>query len=186
MDLAILLEHCKRGDQLAWEALVRQYQGRVYAIAYHYVGNAEDARDLAQEIFVRLYGTVKTIDHERFVPWLIRISRNASIDFLRRRKVRPQSGETDISEMTDLANEDANPEELCEAGLRRSVLYRALRRLTGLNREVIILKEIHELPIEEIASLLGVPVGTVKSRSNRARLELARKIVELGGLPNGE
>lgn len=186
MDLVILLDQCKRGDQLAWEALVRQYQGRVYAIAYHYVGNAEDARDLAQEIFVRFYGTLKTIDAERFVPWLIRISRNASIDFLRRSKVRPRSGETDISEMKDLTNGDASPEELCEAGLRRGVLYRALGMLTGLNREMIILKEIQELPIEEIASLLGVPVGTVKSRSNRARLELAQKITELGGLPNGQ
>jgi len=186
MDLATLLEKCKRGDQLAWEALVRQYQGRVFAIAYHYVGNTEDARDLAQDIFIRLYGTVRTVDHERFVPWLIRIARNASIDFLRRRNVRPRSGETDISEMTDLATGDADPEEMCDAHLRRNLIYRALSKLTGLNREMIILKEIHELPIEEIASLLGVPVGTVKSRSNRARLELAQRIIELGGLPNGQ
>jgi len=185
MDCGTLLKRCRQGDELAWEALVRQYQGRVYSVAYHYVGDAEDARDLAQEIFVRLYRTLSHVDGETLLPWVIRVARNASIDFLRRRKARPPARDIAADEMWDLPSQAPTPEESCAEGDRRRLVHRALGRLTSLNREIIILKEIQGMSIQDIASLLGVPVGTVKSRSNRARIELAEAILALEGAAGG-
>ena len=90
MDLSAILRRCREGDELAWEALVRQFQARIYGLAYHFVGNAEDARDLAQETFIRLYQNLALCpDENGFLPWIIRIARNACIDHLRRKKARP-------------------------------------------------------------------------------------------------
>ncbi|MFQ5739444.1 MAG: RNA polymerase sigma factor [Acidobacteriota bacterium] len=182
MELATLLNDCKRGDELAWEALVRRYQGRVHGIAYHYVGNHEDARDLAQDIFVRLYKNLSLCtDAQRFVPWMIRIARNASIDFLRRQKARSHVRDVPVDEMWDVADERPTPEQASANAARRRILCGALQKLTHLSREVILLKEIQGLSIEEVSILLGAPVGTIKSRSHRARLELAEQVLALAG-----
>jgi len=177
MDLAILLERCRAGDELAWEALVRQFQARVFGIAFHYTGNAEDARDLAQEIFIRIYSHLDLCADERmFVPWMIRISRNACIDHLRRKKARPAPVDIAVEEMVHLQAAGPNPEEHWMADSRKRVIHLAFRRLTALNREIILLREILGLSLDEIASVLKIPLGTVKSRSNRARIELAERV----------
>jgi len=177
MDLAMLLERCKAGDELAWEALVRQFQARVFGIAFHYTGNTEDARDLAQEIFIRIYRHLDLCgDEGMFVPWMIRISRNACIDHLRRKKARPAPADVAVDEMVHLQAPGLNPEEYSMADARRQVIHLAFRKLTALNREVILLREILALPLEEIASMLKIPLGTVKSRINRARIELAERV----------
>jgi RNA polymerase sigma-70 factor (ECF subfamily) len=181
MDLSEILWSCRGGDELAWEALVRLHQGRVYSIAYHYVGNAEDARDLAQEVFVRIYQNLHLCtDAQMFIPWMIRIARNACVDHLRRRKTRPPAQDVDIESATYLASGGKNPEEQWAESSKKRLVYRALQELTDLNREIILLKEILGLSLDEIASMLKVPLGTVKSRSNRARLELAEKLMALG------
>ncbi len=177
MDLAMLLERCKAGDELAWEVLVRQFQARVFGIAFHYVGSAEDARDLAQEIFIRIYSHLDLcVDEHMFVPWMVRISRNACIDHLRRKKARPVPADVAVEEMVHLQAAGPNPEEHWLADSRKRLIHHAFRKLTSLNREVILLREILGLPLEEIASLLKIPLGTVKSRINRARLELADRV----------
>jgi RNA polymerase sigma-70 factor, ECF subfamily len=182
MNLDVILTRCRAGDALAWEALVRQYQSRVYGIAYHYVGNAEDARDLAQEIFLRIFENLSSCSDARmFLPWIIRISRNACIDHLRKMKARANGKEVAIDMVADLPDAGATPEQQWAARSRKRLIYEALKELTGLNREIILLKEIQGLGLEEIASMLEVPLGTIKSRSNRARIELARKVSALGG-----
>ncbi len=187
MELSELLQNCRKGDELAWEALVRQFQARVYAIAYHYVGNIEDARDLTQEVFVRIYQNLRLCtDENMFMPWLIRIARNACIDHIRRRKARPPAQDIDAADALGMQAAGQNPEELWAQSSRKRLVYRALRELSHLNREIILLKEILGLSLEEIASMLNVPSGTVKSRSNRARLELAQKVVALGGTCGSE
>jgi RNA polymerase sigma-70 factor, ECF subfamily len=182
IDLGQLLPRCRSGDPLAWEMLVRRFQGRVFSIAYHYVGNTEDARDLAQEVFVRLYRNLGICDEaEKFVPWLIRISRNASIDYLRRKRSRPTL-DTPIDGLPGIRDSRPNPEEQWQTASRKRLFYRALQALSVLNREIILLKEIQGLSLEEISAMLGVPLGTVKSRTNRARLELAKKLMAMTGL----
>ena len=180
MDLAILLKHCRLGDELAWEALVRRFQSRVYGVAYHYTGRAEDAQDVAQEVFVHVYRSLDCgVDAEGFLPWLIRLCRNASIDHLRRRKARPPARDIDAQEAHYLAASGLNPEEQWLADSRKRLIHKALQGLSQLSREIIILREIQGLPHADIASLLKAPLGTIKSRANRARLELAQKVLEL-------
>ncbi len=181
MELAEILERCRDRDEVAWEVLVRTYEARVYAITYHYVGNSEDARDLAQDVFVRVYRHIHMcVEPQMFLPWLIRIARNASIDHIRRRKARPPSQDIEAGEASFIPANGRNPEEQCAESSRTRLIHKAIRELTDLNREIIILKEILGLSLEEVASMLQVPLGTIKSRSNRARLELARKLLADG------
>jgi RNA polymerase sigma-70 factor (ECF subfamily) len=156
MELPALIDRCRQGDNLAWEAFVRQFERRVYSIASGYASSPDEARDLTQDIFVRLFETRgRWAEGDVFVPWMVRVARN----------------------LWDLASADADPEAALEATGRRRLVWRALRSLGHLSREVIQLKEIQGLTLEEVAAVLHVPVGTVKSRSNRARLELAEQIL---------
>ena len=180
MDLGKLLERCRDGDELAWEALVRHYQARILGLAYHYTGNREEARDLAQEVFIRIYRNIHLCKGaEMFMPWVIRIARNLSIDQKRRKSARPTASDVPVDEMGDLADPGRSPEAEWMANSRKSLIFRALQELTDINREIILLKEIQGLTLEEISSLLKVPLGTVKSRANRARIELAEKVLTL-------
>jgi RNA polymerase sigma-70 factor (ECF subfamily) len=180
MELPSLLDRCRQGDDLAWEALVRQFERRVYSIASGYAASPDEARDLSQDIFVRLYETRgRWAAADVFVPWLVRVARNVCLDQLRRKKARPPAEDIQADEMWDLASGDADPEtELQQAG-RRQLVWRALQALGQISREVIQLKEIQGLSLQEVAAVLDVPVGTVKSRSNRARLELAEQVLAL-------
>ena len=180
MELSILLERCCSGDELAWEALVRRYQGRVYGIAYHYAWNPEDARDLSQEAFIRIYQNLALCtDEKTFLPWIIRITRNVCIDHLRRKKARIPMHHLDPDELSTLRSSGDDPAQSYEADSRKRLIHTALQEMTDLNREIILLKDIQGLTMEEIAVILNVPLGTVKSRSNRARIELAHKLAFL-------
>jgi RNA polymerase sigma-70 factor (ECF subfamily) len=180
LELGLLLERCRMGDELAWECLVRRCQGRVYAIACCYLGAGEDARDAAQEAFVRLYRNLRRAPPAAgFMPWLIRLARNVAIDQLRRRRSRPPGQDLAVETLTLPAGEP-DPEERYAAAARSRLVERALGALSALNREIILLKEIQGLKLDEIAAMLRVPLGTVKSRSNRARLDLAAKLLALG------
>lgn len=184
MELAEQLDHVRQGDELAWEAFVRQFQSRVFGLAYHYVGNRADAGDLTQDVFIRVYEHLAKVPvADELLPWLLRITRNACIDHLRRRKARPPLWDIPVEELFGLSATGPNPEEQHLHALRRTVVHRALRELSDLNREIILLKEIQGLGLEEIAGMLEVPLGTVKSRSHRARLELAQHLTALGAGP---
>ena len=187
MELTGILESCREGDELAWEMLVRQYQGRIFAIAMSYVSDRDEARDLAQDIFVRVYRNLDSCrDAERFLPWLIRIARNAAVDHLRRRKARPPARDIPVEEAWSLASNTPTPEDNSEASSRRRLLGAAMQHLSEINREIIMLKDMQGLPLDEIAGMLGLPLGTVKSRSSRARVELAQAVRELMTPPGEE
>ena len=186
MDQPELLKRCQRGDELAWEVLVRQHQGRICSIAYGYVGEHDEAMDLAQEIFVRVYNRLSTCtDPEKFQSWLTRIARNACIDHLRRRKARPPRQDIPAEDMVGLKSGAPTPEDDLIRSSRQKMVHLALQKLSEINREIIVLKDIQGLPLEEISGLLDLPLGTVKSRSSRARVELARAITEMDGGPDG-
>jgi RNA polymerase sigma-70 factor (ECF subfamily) len=177
LDVASLVERCRTGDALAWEALVRRCHGRVYGLAYHYLRDAEEARDMAQEIFVRVYEHLSSYRSEdRFLPWMVRVARNACIDRIRKRKARPPASDVRLEDGPQLAAAGPSPEDSSESAARKRLLYRALDQLSDKNREIILLKEIQGLKVEEISELLALPVGTVKSRASRARIELATRV----------
>ncbi len=179
-DLGGLIEACRGGDALAWETLVRRFQARIYGLARHYVRDPEEARDLAQDIFVRIYRKLGGFQGgDAFVPWMLRVARNCCIDRIRRLEARPPAHDVPADEARDLVARDPTPESAGDASERRRMIERALAALGHDHREVLILKEIQGLRVEEISSMLGVPSGTVKSRAARARAELARVIVAL-------
>jgi len=181
-----LIAGCRNGDELAWEALVRRYQGRVFGVALHYLRDREEARDVAQDVFVKVYRSLEKVrDGDTFLAWLLRLTRNQSIDRLRRLTARRTDRAVPVEEAAELPDPAPGPESDGLGGERRRLLYRALGRLSPLNREMILLKDIQELKLVEIADLLDVPVGTVKTRSHRARLELAQAIRSLGAATSG-
>jgi RNA polymerase sigma-70 factor (ECF subfamily) len=179
-DVTTLVERCRQGDDLAWEALVRRFQARVYAVAYHYMRNADEARDMAQEIFIRIYERLDTYQGgSNFLGWMLRLARNACIDRLRRRAARPPATDVTVEDGLQLAAAGPSPEEATSEERRKHLLYRAMDRMSEKGREIILLKEIQGLKLEEISEMLALPLGTVKSRSNRARIELASKVRSL-------
>jgi RNA polymerase sigma-70 factor (ECF subfamily) len=179
-----VIERCREGDELAWEALVRRCQGRVFAVALHYVRNREEARDVAQEVFVRVWRGLPNFERTgSFLPWLLKITRTCSIDHVRRRKARPPAEDLLADEMHDLGDPSPRPDELAERDSRRSLVHRALQQLGDMHREILQLQEIQELPLTEVARLLGIPEGTAKSRASRARAELGRTILRLEETP---
>jgi len=181
-----LIAGCREGDELAWEALVRRYQGRVFGVAIHYLRDREEARDVAQEVFVKVYRSLDSVrEGDTFLAWLLRLTRNQSIDRLRRLTARRTDRAVPVEEAAQLPDPAPGPESDGLGGERRRLLYRALGQLSPLNREMILLKDIQELKLVEIADLLDVPVGTVKTRSHRARLELAQAIRSLGAATSG-
>jgi RNA polymerase sigma-70 factor (ECF subfamily) len=178
-DLELLLTRCRQGDALSWEALVRRYQARVYGFALHYLRDHEEARDAAQEVFIKMYRHLNGFrDGQAFLPWLLRLARNCCIDRIRSRKARPLDL-TVTTEGVERASTDASPEQSVLEDARRSLLHRALATLTVTSRQIVLLKDIQELQLVEISTRLGLPLGTVKSRSNRARSELAKAVRSL-------
>lgn len=181
IDLPVLVDRCRAGDQLAWEAFVRQFQGRLFGLACSYVGSREEARDVAQEIFVRLYEKRRLWPPAGdFLPWMFRAARNLCIDHLRRAKARPAGVDASEDLLNALVSDERNPEAHSVAESARALVWRGLKRLTAISREIIILRDIQGLSLDEVAAVLKIPTGTIKSRSNRARLELARVLTELG------
>src|ERR671912_161806 len=178
-----LIERCLRGDQLAWEMIVRQHWRKVFNVAYKFVGKHDEAEDLAQDIFLKIFKSLDSFDRRaNFQTWLISVSRNLCIDHYR--SVRKER-ET-IDRGVDAANlapasPDAGPIAALEQRDRVVLLRQAMAALPETLRTAVLLRDIQELSYQEIADKLRLPEGTVKSRINRGRTELARQIRKLRG-----
>jgi RNA polymerase sigma-70 factor (ECF subfamily) len=183
-----LIERCLQGDQGAWELIVRQHWRKVFNVAYKFVGKHDEAEDLTQEIFLKLFKSLDTFDRRaNFQTWLISVSRNLCIDHYRSVRKERETIDRDV-DAADLspASSDTGPYAALEHSDRRALLRHALDGLAPTLRSAVMLRDIHELSYQEIAERLGLPEGTVKSRINRGRLELARqirKIQDAGAVP---
>jgi RNA polymerase sigma-70 factor (ECF subfamily) len=176
-----LIERCLQGDQTAWETIVRQHWRKVFNVAYKFVGKHDEAEDLAQEIFLKLYKSLDTFDRRaNFQTWLISVSRNLCIDHYRSVRKERETIDRDV-DAADLApaSSDVGPYAALEHSDRRALLRHALDGLAPTLRSAVMLRDIHELSYQEIAERLDLPEGTVKSRINRGRLELARQLKRL-------
>jgi RNA polymerase sigma-70 factor, ECF subfamily len=182
---AMLVRRCVAGDAAAWEEIVRTYHRRIYNLCYRFAGTADDAQDLTQEVFIKMYRTLGSYDVERgaFVTWLTTMTRNLLVDHFRKTK---QDRMTDSLDATTSDHEDAMPlsdkiedkAQPPDAGVQsretREAVHAALQKLSPDLREAVILRDLQDLDYREIAQVLRVPEGTVKSRINRGRVELAR------------
>jgi len=175
----------KRGDKRAYEALVRRYMSDAYLVAYGYVGNAEDARDLSQEAFVKVYQARARFDEERpFYPWLYRVLRNHCLNFLRRGRVEVSLD--DANAHREIASPQATALEQLESDERRRIVRAAVARLSDDHREIIVLKNFKDCSYKEISEILEIPIGTVMSRLFYARQALRALVQEIEGATDGK
>jgi RNA polymerase sigma-70 factor, ECF subfamily len=178
-----LIKRCLRGDEIAWEQIVRQYWRKVFNVAYKFVGRHAEAEDLTQEIFLKIFKSLDTFDRRaNFQTWLISISRNLCIDHYRsvRKERETIDRDVDASQLSPPAN-DAGHVAALEQRDRVSLLRQALVTLPDTLRTAVLMRDIQEMSYQEIADKLRLPEGTVKSRINRGRTELARQIRKLRG-----
>jgi len=176
-----LIERCLAGDQAAWEEIVRLHRRKVFNIAYKFVGKHDLAEDLTQDIFLKLYRSLNTFDRRaNFQTWLISVSRNLCIDHYRsvRKERETINRDVDASTLMPVARDRSAYAQL-ELRDRVQLLRAALDTLPPTLRTAVLLRDIQELTYQEIAERLNVPEGTVKSRINRGRTELARQIQKL-------
>jgi RNA polymerase sigma-70 factor (ECF subfamily) len=170
------LRRCREGDQAAWRELVTEHGRRVFNLAYRFMGRADEAEDVTQEIFVKVY---RSLDRFRpadgsFPAWLMTVARHHAIDRYRRRR---EEVSADPAALDAVASTDQGPLQRLEREERKQLVHRGLRALPKALREPLLLCDLEGLSHEEAAASLGIPVGTVKSRLNRGRLELARRLL---------
>jgi len=185
-----LIKRCLEGENSAWEELLQGYTRKVYNLCYRFSGGTGEAEDLTQEIFIKIFQMLRTYDAAQgaFSTWLNRVARNHLVDHYRRtHKDRITSSlEDEVVELEERPGSGEGPVARVEERERKELLQAALDRLSPDMREAVILRDLQDLDYEEIAEILGVPQGTVKSRINRGRLELARVLKRIEGLRGKE
>jgi RNA polymerase sigma-70 factor (ECF subfamily) len=184
-DPDVLIEQCLTGDQQAWEAIVRQYWRKVFNVAYKFVGRHDQAEDLTQDIFLKVFKSLATFDRRaNFQTWLISVSRNLCIDHYRSVRKERETIDRDVN-ADDLSpvSTEVGPHLALERRDNVELLKSAFAQMEteGLEKlvQAVKMRDLQELSYQEIADQLGLPEGTVKSRINRGRSELARQITRL-------
>ncbi len=183
--LALLVSRCMAGDQGAWRQMVASQSKRVYGICYRFTGSQSDAEDLTQDVFLKVYRNLASFDGAKgsFQTWLTTLTRNMLVDQFRRSKLERSTDSMDVS----ISGEDDGPtmsERLADtrpnqeqnyAGLElKTKIQDALTKISPELREAVILRDLEDMDYKEIALVLRIPEGTVKSRISRGRAELAK------------
>ncbi len=190
--LADLAVRCLAGDPVAWEQLAKSQHRRIYGICYRFTGSQSDAEDLAQEAFLKMYRNLASFDPEKgsFTTWLTTLTRNLLVDNYRRSRLERVSdsldegyeGEEDGPTKAERLADGGKSQEQHVAGLElRAQIQEALKQVSPDLREAVILRDLEDMDYKEIAEILGVPQGTVKSRISRGRSELARLLKRIEG-----
>jgi RNA polymerase sigma-70 factor (ECF subfamily) len=183
---AQLVQQCLQGNGLAWEKLVRAHTRRIYNLCYRFTGHRHEAEDLTQEVFLRLYRTLGSFQSAQgaFTTWMTSLTRNLLIDHYRRTK---RDRITDSMEDAPQVESKPAPGRLPDQAALDSELsdqvQRALAKVSPELREAVILRDLQGFEYKEIQKVLGVPEGTMKSRINRGRIELAKRLEEMGVRP---
>jgi len=183
--VALLVRRCVAGDAAAWEEIVQRFNRRIYNICYRFAGGGEDAEDLTQEVFIKIYRTLASFDAEKasFNTWVTTVTRNLLVDHFRKTKndritdsmdapVGDQEEGQALSEKIE--DKGVTPDQLVQKQQTKQLVQEALQKLSPELREAVILRDLQDMDYREIAQVLKVPEGTVKSRINRGRTELAR------------
>lgn len=186
MDEREIIEKVRQGDTQAFEVLVERYQTKVYNLALRMCGNEDDAFDLAQDAFIRAWKSLGSFQFESaFSTWLFRLTSNLCLDYLRAKKRRAavsltMTGEEDEQAQLDVPDPAMTPEEAVLASEDKAILMEAINSLSADYRQIITLRAINDLSYAEIARILQIQEGTVKSRLSRARAELKNKLLQIG------
>ncbi len=172
-----LVARCLSGDEAAWEQFVRQHTRHVYALCYRFTGSGAEAQDLTQEVFLRVFRSLKSFRSAEgsLGTWLARLTRNLLIDHYRRsRNERVTDSMEERLPVVEETRVTARPDQALAGREASELLQQALQKLSPDLREAVILRDLQEMEYREIAQVLAIPEGTVKSRINRGRAELGR------------
>ncbi|OGQ10280.1 MAG: hypothetical protein A2026_09460 [Deltaproteobacteria bacterium RBG_19FT_COMBO_46_12] len=177
-----VIESCKAGDEKAFAEIVLHYQKKVFNIAYRMLGNLEEAKDLAQEVFISVFESIKDLKEEiKFDAWLTQITLNHCRNrwkYLKRRQYFNSDSLDDPIETEDgnmpkaIADPSENPEALYEKKMVQQFVQSGLLKLKEDQRELLVLRDLQGFSYEEMGELLGLPEGTIKSKLHRARMDL--------------
>jgi len=181
----VLVRRCLAGDAGAWEDIVRAYNRRIYNLCYRFTNSADNAEDLTQEVFIKVYRTLASYDVEKgaFTTWLTTLTRNLLVDHFRRSRMDRvtesiDAGRTEEDDSVSLSerlpDRGPSPADRLASQETQKMVQRALARISPDLREAVILRDLQDMDYKEISKVLRVPEGTVKSRINRGRTELAR------------
>jgi RNA polymerase sigma-70 factor (ECF subfamily) len=192
--LGRLVRQCMAGDQQAWQQLVVTQHRRIYAICYRFTGSSSDAEDLTQEVFLKLYRNLPSFDTQKgsFQTWITTLARNLLVDHFRRTRLERATDSLDASISNDddsngqtMGDRLADPRPSQEAhasGLElKAKIQQALAQLSPELREAVVFRDLEDMDYKEIAQVLRIPEGTVKSRISRGRGELARLLQRIEG-----
>jgi RNA polymerase sigma-70 factor, ECF subfamily len=176
-----LVERCLGGDDAAWEDIVNSYGRRIYNLSYRYTSRRDEAEDLTQEVFIKVYQNLKSFRPEAgtFTNWILKVGRNLIIDHYRQSRRYQKSGGSEELETMRIPDEKIpNPQRAAEQVEAARFLQEGLKSLSPELKEAIILRDLEGMAYQNISELLSIPEGTVKSRINRARVELARLLTK--------
>jgi RNA polymerase sigma-70 factor (ECF subfamily) len=183
-DWSQVVRHCMDGDSGAWAELVRTHHRRVYGLCYRFTGNGADAEDLTQEVFLKVYSNLSRFDTVRgsLQVWITTMTRNLLVDNFRRNRNQRATGSLDegwesieeLKPVDRLMAGGPSPHESAAQKELAKMVQDALARVSVDLREAVILRDLQDMDYKEIAQVLGIPEGTVKSRISRGRAELAR------------
>jgi RNA polymerase sigma-70 factor (ECF subfamily) len=184
IDWAQTVRHCMDGDSGAWAQLVREHHRRVYGLCYRFTGSPADAEDLTQDVFLKIYSNLASFDTGRgsLQVWITTMTRNLLVDNFRRTKNQRVTGSLDdgwdqaeeLKPVDRLVAREPSPHEMAARKELEKMVQEALSHVSVELREAVILRDLQDLDYKEIAQVLGIPEGTVKSRISRGRAELAR------------
>lgn len=180
---AALIRRCQRGDTEAMDQLIQAYQKHVFNLAYRLSGNYDDAQDIAQEAFIRVFNSITTFRGDaNFTTWIYRIVTNVYLDERKKQRVREHGSLDEYLELEDssvtrqIEDPSPGPEDAVEQRERHELVGQAVLQLPENQRVMIALYHFQGRSYEEIAAMMQLPIGTVKSRLNRARLALKEKL----------
>ena len=181
MDLDAVIRECLEGSPSAWETLVNAFAKRIFNMAYQFSGSRQEAEDKTQEVFLKLHGALPKYDSgKNFTAWLLTLTKNHLIDEYRRTKwEKTQRDDFDERVLAQTAND--GPEQSLVEKETKALVWEGLNRLSADMRMVIILRDLQGKSYEEVAEILDLPLGTVKSRVNRARIQLAQVLKDTRG-----
>ena len=180
-----VIERCLAGEPEAWEEIVRLHNRRIYNICYRFTGSPDDAEDVTQEVFIKVFRTLSSYDAQKgaFTTWVTTVTRNLLVDHYRRAKMQRLSesmdaplgaNEDSLSLADKIADTQPAQDDRVATQQTQKMVQDALLKISPDLREALILRDLRDMDYKEIAAALRVPEGTVKSRINRGRTELAR------------
>ncbi len=182
----LLIDRCKSGDRASFDTLIKNYEKRVYNLAYRLSGSYDEANDISVDAFIRVYTAIRLFRGEaNFSTWLFRIVTNVYLDRRKRQKNKQYLSLEEYIELEEnsvsrqIEDPSPTPDALTQSKARTDILQEAIASLPDYQRTMIVLYHTEGLAYEEIAEVMQLPIGTVKSRLNRARLVLREKLTPL-------